>query len=436
MRDDDRLHIIGTRSRRDFRLHDVRTDNTALEYNVTMASLNTSDKTVPSSPSAVVFSDDLQPASSPPSSPPGFPWEQQKPSPRTKKPVQTRMKTAFSVLGKRKALQSIDDNARPKKKASTQATKPSVQPLTQMQISLGQEVQKKCKTCGMEYVQSSAEDRTLHDKYHKLNTEGYNVGKNFVQNARPNSTFDGVRKGDKICRLMCFDRPARKKRGQAALEVVQRELGAVEIPEKAIWDPNECSSHTDADYHAYMYIRGTKCIGFLLTQRINQAYAVIEPDDSHTHPEGPQESKQKRGSSARDALIARQEAEAKRLEELSRRPIELSKDTAQAIIGISRIWTSATHRHQGIAWRLLDVAYEAHNARAAERSRVDTEIRAQPDMQNGKCDQPQARLGHFWRTPPNLESSADVAFSQPTEAGTRLARRWFGKMFGWKVYVD
>jgi len=29
-----------------------------------------------------------------------------------------------------------------------------------------------------------------------------------------------------------------------------------------------------------------------------------------------------------------------------------------------------------------------------------------------------------------------VAFSQPTEAGARLARRWFGKLYGWGVYVE
>jgi N-acetyltransferase len=305
-----------------------------------------------------------------------------------------------------------------------------------MQISLGQEVQKKCKTCGMEYIQSSAEDRKLHDKYHKQNTEGYDVGKDFVQKARPHSTFEGVRKGDKICQLICFDRPARKKRGQAALEVVQRELGAVEIPEKAIWDPNECSSHTDADYDAYLYIRGTKCIGVLLTQRIKEAYMVMEPVDSYTHLEEPQESKQKSGCSARDALRARQEVEAKRLEELSKRPIELSKDTTPAIFGISRIWTSATHRHSGIGSMLLDTAFAAHNARMAERARVDTEMRAQRDMHNENHERLERQVNHLMPPVPRLESKDDVAFSQPTEAGTRLARRWFGKMFGWKVYVD
>jgi hypothetical protein len=29
-----------------------------------------------------------------------------------------------------------------------------------------------------------------------------------------------------------------------------------------------------------------------------------------------------------------------------------------------------------------------------------------------------------------------VAFSQPTDAGARLARKWTGKKYGWLVYID
>ena len=37
---------------------------------------------------------------------------------------------------------------------------------------------------------------------------------------------------------------------------------------------------------------------------------------------------------------------------------------------------------------------------------------------------------------PRIElKQSDVAFSQPTESGARLARRWTGKAYGWLVYV-
>jgi N-acetyltransferase len=124
------------------------------------------------------------------------------------------------------------------------------------------------------------------------------------------------------------------------------------------------------------------------------------------------------------------------LEVLSKQPIKLSEGTTPAVLGISRIWTSASHRHQKIARRLLDVAYVADNVQVAERTSVDAEIRPQPDMQNGNHEQLKAQTSHVMPPVPKLENFDGVAFSQPTETGTRLARKWFGKTFGWKVYVD
>jgi len=84
-------------------------------------------------------------------------------------------------------------------------------------------------------------------------------------------------------------------------------------------------------------------------------------------------------------------------------------DTPQlALLGISRIWTCSSHRRQGIAARLLDCARE-------------TFIYGM-----------------------NLEKNM-VAFSQPTESGGGLARKWFGAdkrgeegevKERWSVYVE
>jgi N-acetyltransferase len=67
------------------------------------------------------------------------------------------------------------------------------------------------------------------------------------------------------------------------------------------------------------------------------------------------------------------------------------------MMGISRIWVSKCARKQGIAKRLLRFA--------AKRF-----------------------IYHF-----NIPKE-QIAFSQPTESGTRLARKWFGKESGWLVY--
>ena len=76
---------------------------------------------------------------------------------------------------------------------------------------------------------------------------------------------------------------------------------------------------------------------------------------------------------------------------------EISPDIA--LLGISRIWTSKSHRRKGIASALLDCA-----------------------------------RGNFFygvEVPKEI-----VAFSQPTESGGYLAEGWFGEKTGWHVYSE
>ncbi|EME77688.1 uncharacterized protein MYCFIDRAFT_120073, partial [Pseudocercospora fijiensis CIRAD86] len=252
----------------------------------------------------------------------------------------------------------------------------------QMQMSLGQSVQKNCSTCGMEYTASSAEDRKLHDKYHKQNLEGYDVGKEFVSRTKQwrkqYGVFTGVRAGDAIVYLDCFDHGKRKNRGQAVLEIVQRELGAVPIPERQIWDLKvaQCESMLDAPYKAYLYIRGTKCVGFLLVQKIGKAY----------------KARKQREAAAEKAIV-------QEMKEAAQHLVQFSSDAHPAVVGISRIWTSSTVRGQGIAKRLIEVAIKRHNIMA-------------------------------------IEHKEQVAFSQPTDAGAKLARKWYGRAYGWSVYLE
>ncbi|TKA68691.1 hypothetical protein B0A55_08081 [Friedmanniomyces simplex] len=378
-----------------------------------------------------VYSDEPSRPASPPSSPPGFPWEQQTAQDEPQPPPLPTI-SAFSVLGKRKALADVVDNARPLKKAAIANTKPESKPLAQMQISLGQEVQKKCKTCGMEYVASSAEDRKLHDEYHKQNVEGYDVGKDFVQRARDLTVFEGANSTDSICAVDCFDKPARKRRAQAVLEIVQRELGAVSIPEKEIWDlTSSCMvGGSEPRYRAYLYIRGTKCVGFLLTESITAARRVLGTQTKQTKRPGRVTIA---SGGALSVLRARKQAAQEAAHQAASQPINLSEESYPAKMGISRIWTSPDHRHQDIAITLLDTAV-IHHKRPAAR---DEQAESAKTPRVGNVS-PTATTVFVDRLKPlqRLEGKEDVAFSQPTEAGARLARRWFGTLYGWGVYVD
>lgn len=395
-----------------------------------------SDATSLSSPAPVVFSDALQRTSSPPSSPPGFPWDQ----PRTQthgkhvtssisSPIQA--KSAFAILGKRKTLGDISANALPAKKPCVKNT--ATKPLTQMQISLGQRVQVKCKACGMEYVSSSAEDRRIHAKYHKQITEGYVVGKDFVQRSPERRTFHDAVMAGAVCIVDCHDTPARIRHAQAVLTIVERELGAVPLVAKDVWK-TRTSTDLDPPYRAYMYVQDAKCIGYLLAQRIEAAFAVLKPPPTALQPRLESNPTAKahtiRPISALAALKARQQRQAAELIASDAQPLQISQSPSPAHLGISRIWTAPTHRHQNIATKLLGVALGQYSARANKSQPANPEIKPR---RSGGAD------GGLHQSPSPIqpaEGKALMAFSQPTEAGTRLARRWFGKRYGWLVYMD
>ncbi|KAK3677392.1 hypothetical protein LTR78_002930 [Recurvomyces mirabilis] len=390
------------------------------------------DSVPPSTPSHDngIFSDEPAQISSPPSSPPGFPWEQQKNNTTT--PTRPAI-SAFSVLGKRKALADIDDNMRPTKKVAQTAES---KPLSQMQISLGQKVQQKCKLCGMEYVRSSAEDRKLHDKHHKQSTEGYDVGKDFVQKAPVGTIFDGVAKEDRIFTVYCYDTAPRKRRAQAVLQIAQRDLGAVPISEEDVWGYKNEDGHvgrtSEPRYRAYMYIRKTKCIGLMLIERIKEARRVVERDAARREA--------KKGAcpgngSALSTLQARRQAAEKAELEAAKHPIELSRTSDGAKIGIARIWTSPTHRGQGIAVALLDTAVKHHDERVDKKVVVQV-VDRQGEVVAKQNDTAVCLTDATCEPLEKLRGKEDVAFSQPTAAGARLARKWFGKLYGWHVYID
>ena len=390
---------------------------------------NSSD---PASSDQPIFSDSPIEPSSPPSSPPTFPWEQNARSENTATSPKKAIASALSLLGKRKALEPTSENDRSAKRHAKQTaptgpkrqTETESQGLTQMQISLGQKVQHRCKTCGMEYIPSSAEDRKLHDKYHKQNTEGYDVGKDFVAKSRDGTLFKAANGTDAIVAVDASN-AWRRKRARAALDVVQRELGAVEIENEKLC--KEFTVHLGilaciSPCTTYMYIKGTKCIGLLLVEQIQEARQVVKPE--HLDKSEADKSRSKSSVTALEALKARRACETDSTKVTT--PIELSKQIVPAVLGISRIWTSSQHRGQGIATALLDTALMHHNQQVRRNNVLAS--KCEPSAP-GKSDVEYLKVL-------KEVGKEDVAFSQPTESGAKLARKWFGKGYGWKVYVD
>lgn len=281
----------------------------------------------------------------------------------------------------------------------------------------------------MEYVPSSSEDRKLHDKYHKQNTEGFDVGKDFLLNKKPGS-FSYTRvfaprkvgeAGDVVTTVDERDKAPRKRRARGVLDVVQRELGAVEITDRELWA--EWWPTRESRYTCYLYLRGTRCIGFLLAEYIREARTVILPEALKVKEEVKGGGK---GTTALDRLRARRAALA---EPAATFPVRLSEEAVPAFLGVSRIWVSPQHRHQNIGTRLLDTAYSHYNDSVEDRL-----ISEEWPGYRQWLSSPVENRGEAFRE--RMHGREMVAFSQPTEMGAALARKWFGRNYGWKVYVS
>jgi N-acetyltransferase len=266
--------------------------------------------------------------------------------------------------------------------------------MVQMQLDLASELRKACKTCGMEYIPSNAEDAALHRKFHAMNQGGVDFSKSTVARLRKNQIWSEG-DGSFIAVVGRKDALALRNKISGVLKVVNSELAAVSISDEELWSQAAESDNTHAQreegrtqtaqkrdvsapavdrFKTYLYIRGQKCIGACLVERIWEAYSVLEQD-------------------AAFAQHQRLRAESQSSS------ISISTTTNPVLLGVSRIWTSNQHRKQGIASSLLNCA----------RSHFLYGITVEKE---------------------------EVAFSQPTESGGNLARKWFGRQAGWHVYLD
>ena len=368
------------------------TSTVAKEHNQTRSDdpreESASSVTAPSSPpateNALFSSDTLQDdseLSSAPSSPPHLP----SPLPASRKPAFSflkRKRSAFDDGSASEPLSDITPNAR---KMPRLAKKP----LTQMQIDLGGEVRRMCRTCGMEYIPSVKEDALLHSKYCAMNVGGVDMGKTFVKDDSVKRIRSERAKDEKREMVVTVDRKssiAARNRTRKVLDFVNAELSATDIHDEHLWgalNPEQKVIETRKGsseggdkridrFKAFLYLVHDKCVGFCLAEKISSAFGVVN------------------GCTAGEDAI-----EVMNTSKSSSISVSTSADIA--LLGISRIWVSKTYRGKGLAVELLECA----------------------------------RYNFFY----GVEAPKDlVAFSQPTESGGKLAVRWFRAETGWHVY--
>ena len=360
-------------------------------------SAETSSITAPSSsPSkdAQLFSDAVQSTadsdlSSPPSSPPAR-LLSPKPAPRRRIFSSLKRKHSnndVSACGNEEQvpLSAIAHNAR----KIPQLGKNSVR--KQMRIDLGENPRKTCAQCGMEYVPTNSEDAALHHDFHHMDSTGIEVGPVLMRD--PATRLIAPKKstlGHNEAVLMVDRRSSTttRKKIKKILDIVNTELSAAQIDDESLWGSvdsgsrisskrktrSEPADSVEAQFKAFIYLAGDRCIGVCLIQRISFGYKVVEP-------------------SVEECKLMDNSARAQSSS------ISISNTPEVALLGVMRIWTSRSFRRRGIAETLLDCARR-----------------------------------HFFY---GLEVTKDlVAFSQPTESGAKLAKRWYGLETGWHIFKD
>jgi N-acetyltransferase len=189
----------------------------------------------------------------------------------------------------------------------------------------------------MEYIPSNAEDSILHKKFHAMNLGGVDVGKT--------AEADKIWKGNDgafVIAVGASQSAMLKRRVERVLQVAHADLGAVDIPSERLWEEEfvdipeagmreKIGRRRRHRHKAFLYIQGNKCIGLCLAEHISTAYEVI---DVGSRPEAQRPSPSAGVSSS----------------------ISTSTTPLSALVGISRIWSSSSHRRKGVAQTLLDCA--------------------------------------------------------------------------------
>lgn len=339
-------------------------------------------------------------------------------------------------------------------KANTSQHKPT---LTQLTIDLGSNPHRKCKICGMEYIQTNKEDSLLHKRFHESCLAGLEVSKKTYSTMRVVWRKQGSRVLDKVAEVVevrrCDTATARNF-AVKLLRNVEKGLGAVEIAEEVLWGkvvhqrqrqiqncvgklemrvtslPDSSASESSTIAQPRNHAATTEKIQ-MVTVALPGSHFSIAPvaitpcTDLETGtaipPNGHDEQIYEHNIDDLDRYkfylyfrdrrciglcLAEHIFEARRVILANSLPgyessciVTDPESNLPARLGVSRIWVSRDHRRAGVAMALLEAASK-----------------------------------HFCRD--CVQPKCGIAWSQPTESGTRLARKWFGKEDGWLVYDE
>ncbi|KAF2667046.1 hypothetical protein BT63DRAFT_327709 [Microthyrium microscopicum] len=246
--------------------------------------------------------------------------------------------------------------------------------LKQLAIDLGGPTTITCTECSMSYTPSQPGDAALHTRHHAAQLGVIDMSPGLYAEVINEAVWRDKAADECVIRVGRRDKQALRAFAERVLAVASQDLGAVVIEQARLWGEIQLSKGFKEDrYRFFLFLRKRRCVGMVLAERITQGFMV---EDDETVLENGEDNRSQRP-----------------------RTLKIGQEACPATLGISRIWTSTSARRQGISVKLLN-----------------------------------ATRSHF--QPMITTSRSKMAFSQPTELGTAVARKWFGKKSDWLVYSD
>jgi N-acetyltransferase len=228
-------------------------------------------------------------------------------------------------VSKKRASQTVVTPPSPAKKSKRLIDK------SQWSLDVGQKGATQCLECGMLFSNSSDEDRESHRIFHRRKTSALKVKISAKMNVVYTSPCDPTRQV-----VLLTKEDLRKVAFQRLIELVDEELHF------------NASDHTvGPNEQVYVYIANGAAVGAIRTEKIESACRLVEiPNDTI-----PCVSEGSNLDTSVSSTITTNS-----LSSASSSVVVCSKRSESAALGVSRIWVRESHKRQGIASILFDVA--------------------------------------------------------------------------------
>jgi hypothetical protein len=205
--------------------------------------------------------------------------------------------------------------------------------MRQMTLDLGLPATITCADCGMSYTPSQPSDAALHAKHHAQRVATISNAPIVPISVRRSLEVSNIvwsSGEDQVVRIDKRDNTAKRSFAEKMLQAATQDLGAVDLSSTDLWSDYGQSLKEELErakterYQMFLFLRGRKCIGLALAERISSGFRV-------------------QNTGFPIAIDTSTETNIS------------SRQQFPAVLGISRIWTHRSERRTGVAINLLDV---------------------------------------------------------------------------------